>query len=96
MFSLSRIKNKKYLEWVRSLPCVITGDHIVEAHHLIGYGQSGMGLKASDWYAFPLSPLLHRELHDRGWKEWEEKYGCQWRFVAQTMHQAAEEGILLS
>lgn len=86
------VRCKKYLAKVRELPCVITGNYGVEVHHIKAEGVGGMGMKASDYYSFPLSPELHRELHDHGWKAWEEKYGSQWRFVAETMHQILEEG----
>jgi hypothetical protein len=90
---MNRVKSKKYLDVVRALPCAVTGRYGVEAHHLIGHGQGGMGLKSSDFLAFPLSPELHRELHDHGWKTWEDKHGSQWRFVAETMHRVLEERI---
>lgn len=90
MAGIKRVKDKDYLDIVRGLPCAVTGQFGVEAHHLIGHGQGGMGLKSSDYLAFPLSPQLHKELHDHGWKAWEEKYGSQWRFVAETMHQILE------
>lgn len=53
-----------------------------------------MGLKSSDLLAFPLSAELHQELHDKGWKAWEEKYGSQWVFVAKTMLAAFEIGLI--
>ncbi len=65
-----------------------------DAHHIIGHGQGGMGLKASDMFAFPLTRMEHDELHRKGWKTWEERYGSQWRFVAETLHKAIEEGVL--
>lgn len=92
--NLPRVKSKKYLDWVRTLPCAITGKYGVHAHHLIGHGQGGMGLKASDFLAFPLCPELHQELHDHGWKQWEELHDSQWKHVAKTMHLALEQGVL--
>lgn len=91
--NIPRVKSKKYLDFVRSMPCAITGKEQVEAHHLIGHGQGGMGLKSSDLLAFPLCPELHRELHDHGWKAWEELHGSQWKYVAKTLHDAMEQKL---
>lgn len=87
-------KSPKYLKYVRTLPCVVTGKSPVEAHHLIGHHEGGMGMKSSDYYAIPLSPEIHRELHDHGWRTWEDRYGSQWRYVAATLQQAIMENVI--
>ena len=92
--AIDRIRKKTHLDFVRSLPCCVTGANGVHAHHLIGHGQGGMGLKSSDMLAIPLSPEIHGELHNHGWKAWEEKYGSQWEFVTRTLLQAIEEDYL--
>lgn len=74
----------QYLARVRALPCVVTHREGCEAHHIIGHGQGGMGMKASDYYTFPLSHESHQELH-RDPKAWEEINGSQWMHVAQTL-----------
>jgi len=94
MVSVHRLKSKKYLNFVRTLPCVITGQYGVDAHHMIGHGQGGMGLKASDYFAFPLCRELHDELHRHGWVLWEQEHGSQWSYVAQTLHHAIEQGVI--
>lgn len=93
-FKSKPYRNKKYLAYVRDLPCVVTGVVGCDAHHLIGHGQGGMGTKASDLYAFPLTREQHTLLHHMGWKAWEAIHGEQWRFVAQTLEQAARDGVL--
>ena len=80
---VKRVTDEKYLTFVRSLPCVVTG-RPAQAHHLIGHGQGGMGTKSGDDLAFPLSFEVHRELHDIGYKSWEDKYGSQWLYVEKT------------
>lgn len=67
-----RTTDDEHLKWLRTLPCVITGERPVEAAH-IRYGSSvwakretGMGEKPDDKWALPLSPALHREQHDAG------------------------------
>ncbi len=79
------IKNTKHLNRVHELPCCITGINGVEAHHIRGPGITGAGQKASDWFAIPLTPDLHREYHQLGGVEWERIYGPQIRHVERTL-----------
>lgn len=87
-------RSQKYLNWVKTLPSVISGRPSDDAHHLIGHGQGGMGTKVADCWTFPLTRDEHTELHNMGWKAWEEQYGSQWKFVAETLHKAILEGLL--
>jgi len=88
-----RDKDPAYLEWVRTLPSVLSGKSGCEAHHTIGHNLGGMAVKSSDYMAFPLTPEEHRYLHDYGWKRWENEHDTQWRFVAETMLRAKREGL---
>lgn len=62
-------KNASYLEFIRKLPCCVTGARPVEAAHLstanTEYGHYGRSKssKASDRWALPLSPSEHRRQH---------------------------------
>lgn len=65
-------KNKDYLSFIRSLPCVMTGKYGVEAAHLsmaspvhAHYGRA-KGTKAPDRWALPLSPDEHHRQHQIG------------------------------
>jgi len=87
-------RSKKYLAWVRSLPSVISGQPAGDAHHLIGHGESGMGTKVTDIWTFPLTRGEHTELHNIGWRAWEEKYGDQWKFVSKTLSMGIIEEVL--
>lgn len=87
-------RNKKYLKWVKEQPSVVSGMPADDPHHLIGHGQGGMATKASDLFTFPLTRGEHTELHNGGWKIWEDIYGSQWKFVAETLAKAIEEGVL--
>jgi hypothetical protein len=64
-----RVKASDYLEWIRTLPCVITLNGPVEAAHIsfarpeLGAPGRGKGRKVSDRWALPLSPDLHRLQH---------------------------------
>jgi hypothetical protein len=55
--------------------CCITEQPYPVNHHLIGCGYSGMGTKSPDYLQMALCDSLHRELHDKGWKSFEKKYG---------------------
>jgi len=87
-------RNRKYLQWVKSLPSVVSRIPADDAHHLIGHGQGGMGTRVSDYWTFPLTRQEHDELHRQGWKAWEEIHGSQWRFVSMTLLRAIDEGKL--
>ena len=66
------VKAKSYLAWLHDLPCVISGRRPVEAAHVnfanpaLGAMGRGKGQKASDRWALPLHPDLHRAQHDFG------------------------------
>ena len=78
-------KSKKHISRVAQLPCCVTGQHGVQVHHVIGRDMKGMGQRSSDWFAIPLAPEIHDELHRHGWREWERKYGSQIDHVAKTL-----------
>ncbi|MGL6025676.1 MAG: DUF968 domain-containing protein [Vibrio sp.] len=86
--------SERYLKFVRSLPCVVTGksDGVV-AHHLIGHGEGKMGGKAHDLFVFPLTADEHRKFHDDP-KAWELRHGSQLFYVKQTIKKALELGAL--
>ena len=49
-------ENKDYLDFIRRLPCSITGMTGVQAHHA---ATKGMGGGTNDYYAVPLHNLQH-------------------------------------
>lgn len=63
-------RNKKYLNWLRSRPCVVTGPETEEgsviAHHVRMGNNGGIGLKPSDYRCISLDAIEHRKLHDGG------------------------------
>lgn len=72
MTPIPKAKPKKrgdYLDFIRSLPCAVSGKRPVEAAHLstantpLGHYGRGKGTKAPDRWALPLAPALHREQH---------------------------------
>jgi hypothetical protein len=62
------IRNKKHLNFIRSLPCILCGCNS-QAHHLLRVPEKCMGRKSSDSNTIPLCPQHHRQLHDDGDEE---------------------------
>jgi len=60
-----RFRSKKYTNWVKSRPCVFCGISPCDAHHVIGlgWGLSGMGLKAPCSFTMPLCRYHHDAVH---------------------------------
>ena len=54
-------RSKKYLDFIRSKPCLVCGRK-AEAHH-IGIGDGGVGLKSSDMATIPLCRFCHTGTH---------------------------------
>lgn len=94
-YEMSLVKQKatplpKYLKWVKTLPCALCGGPGGDAHHLVGVGHmGGMGMKAPDLMTSPLC----RECHGRVHRE-PELWTMQWEWIARTLLQAQQEGIL--
>jgi len=57
------LTNPKYIEYLRSLPCVATGFFDVVLHHIIVGNEIGRIMK-NDNIAVPIWPPLHNELND--------------------------------
>lgn len=64
-----REESRVHLEWIRTLPCCITGDRPVDAAHVryadpvYGKRETGKGEKPDDKWAVPLLRSLHDEQH---------------------------------
>ena len=65
MEDISRLRDSKYLDYVRKRGCVICGGE-AQAHHLQRAQPRAMGRKTGDQYTVPLCPAHHFELHDLG------------------------------
>tara|TARA_R110002110_G_scaffold393274_1_gene606948 strand:+ start:369 stop:647 length:279 start_codon:yes stop_codon:yes gene_type:complete len=81
MIKQKSFRSKKYLAFVRTLPCSICGtDQDVVAHHLIGVGgMGGMGTKAPDNFTLPLCAEDHSKIHQEP-----ELWQDQWEWIAIT------------
>lgn len=64
-----RVEVSRHLEWIRTLPCLITGRKPVEACHIryaddrYGKRETGKGEKPDDRWTVPMHPDLHRAQH---------------------------------
>jgi hypothetical protein len=70
-----RITDKKYLKWIRKMPCVVTGrigkdpdtgESLNDYHHVNPDGHGGVATKCSDYRALPLIHEKHVEAHNAG------------------------------
>ena len=70
-----RIKDKKYLKWVASNPCIICHQYGCNAHHIQYAMPRGIGQKVGDQFTLPLCVKHHHQLHNCGMSEkqfWEK------------------------
>lgn len=65
-FKRPRIENRKYLDFLRTQPCLVTGRAETEPAHLRLLGSGGTGIKPSDSRALPLHWELHRRQSTEG------------------------------
>jgi hypothetical protein len=86
------LRSADWLQYVRSLPCVVTGRHGCVAHHIVGGRYST--LKTSDFLAIPLADAEHKLLHDHGWRTWELAHGDQLHYSLRTLEQGIRDGVL--
>lgn len=62
MRDVSRLRSKKYMAYIRTLPCLICGG-LAQAHHLQRAQPRAMSSKTGDQYCVPLCHKHHHELH---------------------------------
>ena len=66
----TRDTNPVYLDYIRSMPCLVCADEKTIAHHL---DRGGMGTKGSDLMTIPMCTPCHSALHNMAeWAYWEE------------------------
>lgn len=94
MIKLKPFRSKKYTDWVKSLPSVVSGRPADDPHHIKGNGFGGT-TKPSDVFTIPLTRDEHDELHQMGWESWEQKHNIdQMRESMKTVELAVQTGIL--
>lgn len=72
------MRSEKYLDFIRSMPCIITGRQ-AEPHHepLNGHGT---GIKGPDNETLPLSREMHTKRHAYGRESFWAEYNIDWRY----------------
>lgn len=76
----TRAEDSKYTRWVKTRPCQACGARADDPHHIIGYGQGGMGTKAHDFFTIPLCRKCHDALHEDT-AAWEAEHGSQLKLL---------------
>ena len=88
----------KYRDYIRTLPCCLSGyqGDEIDPHHIKGYAWltgGAMAKKGSDIACIPLRHSYHQELHDIGWKSFEDKYNfSQLDWMIRTIFRAEKDG----
>ncbi len=85
-------RSKQYRDWVKTLPCVLTGiEPAGDCHHVISVGEGGTATKACDLLSFPVTRESHQLFHRLD--ENTELKLEQWKFVAKTLQKAIKDEI---
>lgn len=84
-----RYANRKYLDWVKTLPCVVCAAPADDAHHIKGAGLGGMARKPPDWAVMPVTRGCHQLIHRGAHQD------RQWGWVYYTLARARADGILV-
>lgn len=76
-FNRSEFMDKKHLANIRLLPSVLSHREPCEPHHLRIKQERGVGLKATDRWAIPLTHEEHMAVHMVGSKREEEWFAAK-------------------
>ena len=84
-----RLKDKIYLKWVSSQPCLLCLTPKCQAHHLTFAMPRGFGQKTGDQWAVPLCPAHHSQLHTcgKGEKDFWKDLDIDAEVIATTLYQ---------
>jgi hypothetical protein len=92
----THIRSSGHLKFVRSFVCCAFGraghdcqGHAIEAHHIHGGTDGGIGIKPSDSFAVPACRLFHQEIHDKGEEAAARKYGIDFLSMAAKLWSAS-------
>jgi hypothetical protein len=74
-----KLYSLEYIEYIRTRPCCVSGDTVVDAHHLEAIGSRGQRYEPNTRHfsAIPICRELHTELHTIGIHKFQEKYNIQ-------------------
>lgn len=72
------LRNRAYLDFLRSQPCIVTNLTETEPAHLRLNHMGGTSMKPHDWCALPLYWELHRQQNNtaeiKTWQRWAQDY----------------------
>lgn len=89
-FKSTTPRNKKYLEWIRRLPCLLCRG-ASDAHHIPPDGLSSISLKTSDLRTIPLCLKHHTEYHTCGKDTFAEDYNLDYEWIISELNRIWEE-----
>lgn len=81
--------DKKYLDYIRQMPCKICG-YPAEPHHIRSTGD-GLGQKPDDRRTIPLCRLHHAEAHAWGDKTFQERHDINYEEIMNKLGRYYEE-----
>lgn len=81
-------RSRSYLDYVKTLPCVITGAPADDPHHVCGLGLERSG-KVSDWAVIPVTRKAHNHIHAMP-GTWQK----QWQWLFNTLRKAYADEVL--
>ncbi|WKL82087.1 DUF968 domain-containing protein [Raoultella ornithinolytica] len=88
-----RWESPHFIAWVKTQTCMCCGQPADDAHHLIGWGQGGVGTKAHDIFTLPLCRKHHRQLHHDP-LSFEREYGTQPALIIKLLDRAYALAVL--
>lgn len=85
-----RVKDPAYIEYIRSIPCIVCLlkglESASEDHHVNEKGKGSMGSKTDDRRAIPLCHPHHAEFHDTGRETFSKKYDLDYEYIIQKFN----------
>lgn len=82
LWKTKRVANKKYIEWIRSLPCLVCQRTAPsDPHHIVPEGHGGKGVKVDDTRCIPLCHEHHNEYHNQGRQTFAKKYNADYEDI---------------
>ena len=81
------LRDKKYIEWVKTLGCICCGRPNVDPHHENERGRAGKGVKAPDRRCIPICHEHHVERHCMGRDSFAEKYELDYEEIINGLNE---------
>ena len=86
------IRNKKYIEFIKSLRCCVCGfKSPSDPHHVSLEGHGAKGMKCSDDRAIPLCHLHHVEYHNTGRQTFATRYDLDYEKLISYLQRYYED-----